>query len=398
MLQQEQIEALTDKVVTNYQKLNITVLNNIGVNLKKVGTLSEKDARKLIQMAKYGQDITAMETLISKTSKQSIKQVDTMLTQIAQSEYDGASYLYKAQGIKQLPYTDNKALVQKVSVIAKATENTLKDLTKTTTLGVVIKDVSTGKYGFETLGNTYKQLLDNALYERLSGVYNYDTAMSRVLRQLGNSGIKKMYYDNEGKQAYARRLDTSIRQNMQYAMKQTAMATQDIIGEQVGADGWEVSYHPAPRVSHEGMGGEQYADSGNGVTVKGIYYPPFGDVEGLLDDYNCLHTKFAIVLGISTPTYKSKELAEYKANDKRKIEYEDKKYSVYEAKQVQRKLETKIRIQQDNYLLAKKTGTQSLMDSSKSNIDKYVSEYNKFSKNGNLQMKKERMKVYGYKL
>lgn len=174
----------------------------------------------------------------------------------------------------------------------------------------------------------------------------------------------------------------------------------DQIGEQLGADGWEISYHSNPRPTHEDMGGRQYAAGDKGVTVNGTYYPPFSggakSPESLLNDYNCLHYKFPILLGIDEPTYDGDELAALKANDRRTIEYEGKTYTGYEATQVQRKLETEIRRQKDRANLAAACGDEDMRREAQEKINQLTRHYAQFSKTAGLPTHAERMRVAGF--
>lgn len=168
-----------------------------------------------------------------------------------------------------------------------------------------------------------------------------------------------------------------------------------MLGEELGTDGYEISYHSAPRPSHEAMGGRQYA-IGKARRISGVYYPSFSTVEHLLEDYNCLHYKFPITLGISVPTYSDKELAELKANDRRIIEFEGKQYTPYEATQVMRKLETSARHAKDRQIIAKAAGDDVLRREEQLKINQITQKYKEFAEASKLPTKMERMSVSGY--
>ena len=92
---------------------------------------------------------------------------------------------------------------------------------------------------------------------------------------------------------------------------------------------------------------------GEGRTIKGVYYPSIDTVQPLLDEYNCLHFKFSVILGLSEPTYSKKVLAKLKANDSKTIMFEGAEITKYEASQKQRKLETAMRHCDDRLTIAK---------------------------------------------
>ena len=79
------------------------------------------------------------------------------------------------------------------------------------------------------------------------------------------------------------------------------------------------------------------------------------------------------------------------------IEYEGKKYTAYEATQVQRKLETAIRQQKDNQIIGVASGNKEKVAQSQAKISQLTSKYNDFSKVAGLDTYKNRLSVSGYK-
>ena len=196
---------------------------------------------------------------------------------------------------------------------------------------------------------------------------------------------------------YSRRLDTAVRQNILWGVKECNQNTADRIGEEFGSDGREVSYHSNPRPSHEDMGGKQFA-LGKARTVKGKYYPSFEEkAEPLLKEYNCLHFSYPILLGISEPTYSPEQIDELKERDKRTFEFEGEEYTGYEATQMQRKLETAIRTQKDRSIMARKAGNEDEVLKAQEQINLLTSKYAKFSKEANLPTRMERIQVAGFR-
>ena len=79
------------------------------------------------------------------------------------------------------------------------------------------------------------------------------------------------------------------------------------------------------------------------------------------------------------------------------IEYEGKKYTAYEATQVQRKFETEIRKQKDQQIIARASGNKELVGQSQNKINQLTSKYNDFSNKAGLDTYKNRLSVSGYK-
>ena len=169
------------------------------------------------------------------------------------------------------------------------------------------------------------------------------------------------------------------------------------VGEEIGADGYEIDYHSNPRPSHEKMGGRQYIIADKGKVINGTYFPPFWEAEELLDDYNCLHKKFPIICGVSEPHHSPEELRKLKAKDKETIEFEGKEYTGYEFTQLQRKIETAVRHAKDRQIIAAAAGDDELRRREQEKINILTHKYKKVCDVSGLPSKKERMSVAGYR-
>ncbi len=236
-----------------------------------------------------------------------------------------------------------------------------------------------------SLSETYNITLDNAIQTVITGVTDPQTAIRQSLRALADSGIKTVDYAS----GYSRRLDSSVRQNILWGIKQCNQEIADMVGEEIGADGYEISYHSNPRPSHADMGGQLYA-KGEGRTIKGVYYPSIDTVQPLLDEYGCLHFKFSVILGLSESTYSKKELARLKANDNKPVVFEGKKITKYEASQKQSTLETAMRHCDDRLTIAKAADNEILILKETERMRQLQNKYNELSKASGLPTKWER--------
>ena len=212
--------------------------------------------------------------------------------------------------------------------------------------------------------------------------------MREVIKAMADSGIRTVDYAT----GYSRRLESAVRQNILWGVKQCNQNTADMIGEDFGRDGYEISYHSHPRPSHADMGGKQYA-IGPARTINGKHYPSFEkEAEPLLNDYGCLHFKFSILLGISRSAYSDEQLAQFKAEDNRKFEFEGKEYTRYEASQLQKRIESEVRRQKDRANIAKAAGDDVMRREAQYRINLLTSKYAKLSKESGLPAKMERLK------
>lgn len=257
---------------------------------------------------------------------------------------------------------------------------------------------------FTSLSETYQNVIDDAVMQVVTGARDYQSAMRSTLRNLADSGIRTKYSPLRGAagktadyaSGYSRRLDTAVRQNILWGVKQCNISVQEQLGKEFGADGYEIDYHANPRPSHAAMAGRQYV-IGRGREINGQYYPPFDSVSYLLSDYGCLHFKWSIICGVSAPAWSSRELEAMKARDRQTFTYAGKQYTGYEATQVQRKLETAARHAKDRQIIAKAAGDDELRRLEQQKINAITQQYKAFSEAAGLTTRMERMSVSGYR-
>jgi hypothetical protein len=186
----------------------------------------------------------------------------------------------------------------------------------------------------------YKSFSD-AVKTVTEGKADFYTTMRQTVQNLGGGGCRVNY--GEG---ITRRLDTVVRQNMLWGIKQSHKEYNEIVGREIGADGIEIDYHSNSRPSHRYMQGKQYAKGAEGKTVNGVFYLS-AEKEGvyarLYEDYNCRHYETDIILGISEPRYSAEELKRFAEQDKRLYKIGNIEKDGYGWSQSMRGLETEIR-------------------------------------------------------
>ena len=401
MLNEHQIELLPERIYQRLNRINTECLVSIGEVIKEIGELRPKDVHQLQQLYNYGADVDRIVKELAAADKKNIAEIYEIFDIVAKENYNYSEPFYKAKNKPFIPYEENETLQRYVKSLAKQTVDEYVNLTQHTAFAVFDEDKKSIAPLFEanknkaatSLSETYTRLVDYAVSKAQIGVTDYNSAISDLLEACAKSGIKTVDYAT----GYTRRLDTAVRQNVLWGIKECNQNTADFIGEDFGANGYEVSYHSHPRPEHADMGGKQYA-KGEARTVKGVEYPSFEEeAEPLLKDFGCLHFKFSILLGISEPAYSKEQLEEFKENDKKTFEFEGEEYTGFKATQKQRKIESAIRNQKDLANIAKAAGNDALRRKAQYKINLLASKYDKFSKAADLPTKMERMNVKGFR-
>lgn len=374
-----------ERFYSRFEALNSEILQEFGKTISKFEGLSVSEAYILAQQMKNGREIDKIMEDLEKASQLSRKDLEELLEIAAEENIEFANVYYEAKGMDKVSYKDSKQFQDIVKSVEKTTQGVFANLSNTTAIKL-LKD--NGEGYLKGIREAYEDVIDRCVLAVATGQTNYQKAMYDTIKQLASSGVKKIYYDNEGKRAYARRLDSSVRMNILDGVRQVNIGIQEQVGKEFGADGVEVSHHVNCAPDHIHIDGQQFSKKKFEKINNNLTRP--------VASMNCRHFVFSIVLGVSSPLYTKKQLEEDRKNNEKGFEYEGKHYTLYEGEQLQRKIELAVRQQKDLQIIAKASNDKDTISKSQSNITQLTQKYKELSKISGLPTKMDRMRVVGY--
>ena len=381
----DKLNLALERFVRRFEEFNIEVLEEFGKTISKFEGLSVSEAHKLAQQLKNGRDIEKILADLERISELSRKDIEDLLEITAKENIDFANTYYEAKKMDKVSYEDSKQFQNLVKAVEKTTKGEFTNLSKTTALKL-LKD--NGKPLYLDIKKAYNEVIDRCVLAVATGQMDYQKAMYDTIKQLSSSGVKKVYYDNKGKQAYARRLDSSVRMNILDGVRQVNIGIQEQVGKEFGADGVEVSHHVNCAPDHIYIDGQQFSKKKFEKINNNLTRP--------VASMNCRHFVFSIVLGVSSPLYTKKQLEQDRKNNEKGFEYEGKHYTLYEGEQLQRKIELAVRQQKDLQIIAKASNDKDTISKTQNNITQLTQKYKELSKISGLPTKMDRMRVVGY--
>ena len=382
----DKLNLALERFVRRFEEFNTKVLEEFGKTIKKFEKLTPSQAHKLAQQMKNGRDIEKILADLERISELSRKDIEELLEITAKENIDFANTYYEAKKMDKVSYKDSKQFQDLVKAVEKTTKGEFTNLSKTTALKL-LKD--NGKPLYLDIKKAYNEVIDRCVLAVATGQMDYQKAMYDTIKQLSISGVKKVYYDNQNKRAYARRLDSSVRMNILDGVRQVNIGIQEQVGKEFGADGVEVSHHVNCAPDHIYIDGQQFSKKKFEKINNNLTRP--------VASMNCRHFVFSIVLGVSSPLYTKKQLEEDRKNNEKGFEYEGKHYTLYEGEQLQRKIELAVRQQKDLQIIAKASGDKETIKKAQQNITNLTREYKNFSETAGLDVKMDRLRVVGYK-
>ena len=384
MLSENDFEQLPAKIEQRLTAINTEYLEMIGKRIKEIGTVSATDIHRLNQLREFGSDVDAIIKKLADAADKNVDEINRIFEYVAKDGYSDAEIFYKAKKTPYIPYSKNTILRDYVSAIAKQTANSYKNLSNTTAIGFRVKNLQ-GETVYKGLAETYKEVIDKAIYEASMGLTDYNSAMRSTLKELADSGIRVVDYES----GYSRRMDSAVRQNILDGIREVNQGVQQKIGKEIKSDGVEISAHFNPAPDHAPYQGRQYTHK---------EYQQLNDVlTRRIGTLNCMHYTHEIILGVSQPAYSNKELQDILEKSKVKKMFDGKEYTPYEATQLQRKIETAVRAAKDRAVIAKASGDDLLRRQEQARITQLKNKYKELSDTFDLPVRTERMVVSGFR-
>ena len=399
MLNDNAIDKMIQPIMDRQEKINVFVLTNIANKVREMGTISPSDIKKLKLLVSMGTDITLMNRELARLSNLQVKDIKDVIKRVAIEANLDAKPLYDYRHKSFIPYENNSKLQQYVKVVGERTTETFKNIAKSKATGFLIRDLKNPtKLKFQTIDDTYKSVIDEAIQSVKSGV-DYRVAMRRTLKQLTDSGIRRIYWDS----GYTQRLDTVVKRNILDGVRSINQLIEDENGKKLNADGKELSAHVNCAVDHELFQGhtfknEEFEKLQNNEDFTDINNNTFLAVNRIIGDYNCRHVARSVIIGVSKPRFTQAQLQNMIDNNHRGYYLSNGKHlTMYECTQMQRKLETKIRYAKEEQITLKEAGDIEGAKIVRMRVIKYINELEKFSNDCGLKMSRDRIKVSGYR-
>ena len=123
----------------------------------------------------------------------------------------------------------------------------------TNSLGFYL-DYGNGQKVLTPLSQVYTKYLDAACCDIVTGVFDYNSVLRRVVTQLTNSGLRQIDYSS----GRANRVDVAARRAVMTAVANLTHKITEYHMEQLGCEYVEVSWHAGARPSHSVWQGKVY--------------------------------------------------------------------------------------------------------------------------------------------
>lgn len=374
-------EKIASKIAARYISLEERILQDIARRIKKVGEITSTADWQINRLRILGYSSEDIEREIKKTLDASYPEMFELYDKVIDWEYVRNKDIYEQINAEFIPYEENRQLQQITDAIIQQCLEDLENVTKS--LGFYLD--YNGRKILTPLSQVYTNYLDNACFDVVTGAFDYGSVLRRVVTQLTNSGLRKIEYGS----GYASRVEVAARRAVMTGVANLTREIADYNAKKLGTEYFEVEWHAGARPAHSVWQGRVWTKE-QLYSVCGL-----GTVTGLLGA-NCYHTYYPFFPGISERNWSDDWLEEQNRKESKPKEFQGKEYTLYEAKQRQRQMETAMRAQREKVQMLQDSGAdwQEVM-LQKAKYQGQLNEYAVFSRKMGLKEERERIYIDG---
>lgn len=377
-MKQEYQSILQTGVVKKYLTLEEEIEKDIVRRIKKAGKITSTADWQIQRYMVLGHSTEDVEKIIKEAIGGDWVDTFKLYDEVIEQEYVRSKALYEQINAHFVPYEQNYELQQITNALIQQSNDELYNISKS--LGFMV-DMGNGRKVFTPLSEIYNGYLDNAITMMASGAFDYNTMIRKVVGEMTASGLRTIDYAS----GHSNRVDVAVRRALLTGMGQLTGRISDMNGQKLGTDKFEVDWHHGARPDHKVWQGKVWTHQ-QLVEVCGL-----GTGAGLLG-WNCRHTYYPFIEGISVRNYSDDWLEEMDRKEAQRVSYRGKEYNTYEATQKQRQMETAMRAQREKAMLLKegKADPDDILNA-RCKYQAMLDEYKEFSRKFNLPEQRDRI-------
>lgn len=389
------LENVPDYIVQLYRDLEDFTISDICRRLKVSGEMTNSAIEQINVLRSKGFDLSYIEKKVRETLHLSQEEYNDIFERAIERNQEYFDYVIKKSDLTYSTFT-LAAKEAEFEAIRQQTQSEFVNLTQS--LGFALRGAD-GKVQFLPIAKTYQKILDDAEMQVWSGAVDYNTAIRGAVKRLTDSGLQTVDYAS----GWHNRVDVAARRAVMTGVSQMSARYSEQMMDTLDTRYVETTAHRGARdvdgpkgwENHKKWQGKWYYWSRSGESDPLGQYPDFvkttgyGDVTGLCGA-NCRHHFYSVIPGVSEPTYTAEQLANI---DPPPFTYQGKEYTIYQATQKQRQLETAMRDCKRKMSAYKAAGLEEDYTAAASRLRALSKEYKQFSAAAGLRTQPERARV-----
>lgn len=360
---------MPEPILALYEQAELDTLRNMAERIAKYDywiPAADWQNLKLKEAGRMQEDILR---ILSEYSGKSEAELRKLMERAATEGLRADRTIYENHGETVPPLSESAALVNTLNAGYKATQQTMRNLTRTTA---------------NTATQQFERALDLAWLQVRSGGMSVDQAITLAVKDLASTGVASVRYPSGRTDT----IEAAVRRAAVTGVNKTTLQLQDKLAEEMGCDLVEVTAHAGARPSHALWQGKIYSRSGESEKYPKLSTATgYGTGEGL-GGWNCRHNMYPYYDGSPT-AYSEEQLKNYNAKE---VSYNGKRLTEYEASQIQRRNERNIRKWKREAAMLESAGRDASLASAK--VKKWQAVQRDFVKQTGLKRQSYREQIH----
>lgn len=353
------------------------IMTDIVRRIKKAGEITSTADYQINRLIEMGKSTEEVERILKEALGATWPELFELYDKAAEWQYVRDKDVYEQVNGRFTPPEENEWLKQTSDAVKKQTQDELGNISQSHGFSVMMG----GRRVFMPFAVYYQRYVDAAIMDVLSGGFDYNSVIRRVVTQMTNSGLRTVDYAT----GHSSRVDVAVRRALLTGVSQVTGKVNERNASELGTEYFEVDWHPAARPDHQKWQGKVYSREELRSVCK------LGEVTGLCGA-NCRHTYYPFVPGVSERLYTDEWLEEQNRKEAQTVEWQGKELNTYQQTQQQRKMETAMRAQREKVALLKEGGADpDEVTIAKAKYQAQLNEYSRFSKKMGLVEQRERI-------
>lgn len=321
MLTSDELDILPNGLLDLYEKFTQSIINDIVRRLVKSMRVTSTAAWQMTRITQSGLTYENALEEIARLTGRSEKELAIMFKEAGVRSLKYDDNLYRIAGFRPISLNLSPSMLSVLEAGYRKTNGLLKNLTLTTA---------------QSAQTVFIDALDKSYLQVSSGSMSYDQAIREAVKDIASQGLSMISYPSGRNE----QIDVSVRRATLTGVSQTTGNLQMARASELGCDLVQTSAHAGSRPEHEPWQGKVFSLSGADPDYPDfVSETDYGSITGLMG-INCRHVFFPFFKGISENAYSQADVDEMNSKT---VTLDGKEVSQYEASQVQRGIERKIR-------------------------------------------------------
>lgn len=376
-MEKPDIESISLRMENIWRAAGLRIMQDVIRRIKKNRKITSTADYQINRLLELGQTTEEVEKTLKEALNATYPEIFRLYDEVSHWQYVRNRNVYEQVNGNFIPPEENEWLKRMSEAVKRQTKDELVNLAQSYGFSVMIGN----RRAFTPFSMYYHQYVDAAIMDVISGAFDYNTVIRRVVKQMTDSGLRTVDYAT----GRSNRVDVAVRRAVMTGISQITEKVNEQTAKELGTDYFEVDWHANARPSHREWQGKVYSKE-ELETVCGLH-----TVTGL-HGANCRHDYYAFVPGSSKRMYSDEWLEEQNRKEAVTKKWQGKEYDAYERTQKQRQMETAMRAQREKVQLLKdsKVSEDEIM-LARCKYQAQLNEYSRYCKKMNLPEQRERI-------